>query len=86
MDSGDRVLDKDWINDVIRGMKKRDRNRILRASLQSYIEAETLKPYQAELIKLQAATGTEPARRSSFCSMAATLPARGERSGASRGT
>ncbi|MAE95855.1 MAG: polyphosphate kinase 2 [Deltaproteobacteria bacterium] len=47
------VLDSDWINDVIRGMKKRDRNRILRAALQSYIEAETLKPYQAELIKLQ---------------------------------
>jgi polyphosphate kinase 2 len=34
-------------------MKKRDRNRILRAALRSYIETEALKPYQAELIKLQ---------------------------------
>ncbi|MBW2269970.1 MAG: polyphosphate kinase 2 [Deltaproteobacteria bacterium] len=51
--AADAVLGRDWINDVIRGLKKRDRNRILRAALQSYIEAETLKPYQAELIKLQ---------------------------------
>jgi polyphosphate kinase 2 len=47
------VLGRNWLNDVIRGMTKRDRNRILRAALQTYIEAETLKPYQAELIKLQ---------------------------------
>ncbi len=47
------VLGRNWLNDVIRGMTKRDRNRILRAALQTYIEAETLKPYQSELIKLQ---------------------------------
>jgi polyphosphate kinase 2 len=47
------VLDRDWINDVVRVMKKSDRNRILRAALRSYIETEALKPYQAELIKLQ---------------------------------
>jgi len=49
----DRILGRHWINDVIRSMKKRDRNRILRAALRSYVEAETLKPYQVELIKLQ---------------------------------
>jgi polyphosphate kinase 2 len=48
-----RVMGRNWINEVIRGMTKRDRHRILRAALQTYIEAETLKPYQAELIKLQ---------------------------------
>ncbi|MCP5068477.1 MAG: polyphosphate kinase 2 [bacterium] len=48
-----RVMGKSWINDVIRGMTKRNRHRILRTALQTYIEAETLKPYQAELIKLQ---------------------------------
>ena len=53
LDATQQVLDKDWINEVIRSMNKRDRNRILRAALRSYIEAETLKPYQAELIKLQ---------------------------------
>ena len=47
------VLGRDWINDVVRAMKKGDRNRILRAALRTYIETETLKPYQAELIKLQ---------------------------------
>ncbi len=54
IESPDEVFGRDWINHVIRDMKKRDRNRILRAALRSYIEAETLKPYQAELIKLQA--------------------------------
>jgi polyphosphate kinase 2 len=49
----DKVMGRSWINDVIRGMSKRDRHRILRSALQTYIEAETLKPYQAELIKLQ---------------------------------
>ena len=48
-----RVMGRNWINEVIRGMTKRDRHRILRTALQTYIEAETLKPYQAELIKLQ---------------------------------
>ncbi|MBW2242138.1 MAG: polyphosphate kinase 2 [Deltaproteobacteria bacterium] len=48
-----KVMGRNWINDVIRGMTKRDRHRILRTALQTYIEAETLKPYQAELIKLQ---------------------------------
>ncbi|MCP5057349.1 MAG: polyphosphate kinase 2 [bacterium] len=46
-------MGRNWINEVIRGMTKRDRHRILRAALQAYIEAETLKPYQAELIKMQ---------------------------------
>ena len=53
VDSVDAVLAGNWINDVVRGLKKRDRTRILRAALRAYIEAETLKPFQAQLIKLQ---------------------------------
>ncbi len=43
----------DALRDLVRGLAKRQRNRILRAALQSFFEAEALKPYQAELIKLQ---------------------------------
>ena len=46
--------DDESLNQVIRGLGKRPRHQILRAALQSYFEAEELKPYQAELIKLQA--------------------------------
>ncbi|MFT7621036.1 MAG: polyphosphate kinase 2 [Myxococcota bacterium] len=45
--------DGDSVNAVVRGLGKRPRDRILRAALRSHFEAEALKPYQAELIKLQ---------------------------------
>ncbi len=46
--------DRDALRDLVRGLAKRERNRILRSALKSYFEAEALKPYQSELIKLQA--------------------------------
>jgi polyphosphate kinase len=49
----DGAPDRDALRDLIRGLAKRPRNRILRAALQGFFEAEALKPYQAELIKLQ---------------------------------
>ncbi len=50
----DENPDKDAIRDFVRQLPKRPRTRILRAALLSYFESEALKPYQAELIKLQA--------------------------------
>ena len=41
------------IRHVHDGMKKRDRNEIVDAALTKYFRSEMLKPYQAELIKLQ---------------------------------
>ncbi|MCP4444812.1 MAG: polyphosphate kinase 2 [Myxococcales bacterium] len=46
--------DKDAIRELVRQLPKRPRTRILRTALVSYFESEALKPYQAELIKLQA--------------------------------
>lgn len=46
--------DRDALQKLVQSMGKRRRNRILRAALQSHFEAEALKPYQAELIKMQA--------------------------------
>ncbi len=45
--------DSDALRNLVRGLTKRPRERILRAALQSFFESEILKPYQAELIKLQ---------------------------------
>jgi polyphosphate kinase 2 len=41
------------IRAVQKGMKKRDRRELIDAALTKYFRAEMLKPYQAELIKLQ---------------------------------
>jgi len=38
---------------VHKGMKKKDRKELLDAALTRYFQSETLKPYQAELIKMQ---------------------------------
>lgn len=46
--------DRDALRKVVQSLDKRQRNRILRAALSSYYESEALKPYQAELIKMQA--------------------------------
>ncbi len=46
--------DKDALRKLVRGMAKGPRDRILRNALQSHFESEALKPYQSELIKLQA--------------------------------
>ncbi len=46
--------DKEALAELVTFITKKDRNKILRAALQSYFEGEVLKPYQAELIKLQA--------------------------------
>lgn len=45
--------DKDALRKVVNGLDKPRRNRILRAALRSHFESEALKPYQAELIKMQ---------------------------------
>jgi polyphosphate kinase 2 len=45
---------RDALRELVRSMSKGPRDRILRAALQSHFESEALKPYQAELIKLQA--------------------------------
>jgi len=47
------VPDRDALQKLVRELGRKDRNRILRAALLSYFEAEALEPYQAELIKLQ---------------------------------
>ncbi len=41
------------IQSVHKGMKKKDRKEVLDAALIKYFRSEVLKPYQAELIKLQ---------------------------------
>jgi len=53
MDVGE-APDRDALRKLVRGMPRGNRERILRSALQSYFQSEALKPYQAELIKLQA--------------------------------
>ncbi len=45
----ERRLDK-----LLESLQKKDRNRSIESALRSHFYAETLKPYQAELIKMQA--------------------------------
>jgi len=45
--------DRDELRKFVQALDRRKRNRILRAALQSHFESEALKPYQAELIKMQ---------------------------------
>jgi polyphosphate kinase len=49
----DEHPDRDALRKLVEGLDKRSRNRIIRAALQSHFESEQLKPYQAELIKMQ---------------------------------
>lgn len=49
----DEHPDRDALRKLVQGLDKRQRNRILRAALKSHFESEALKPYQAELIKMQ---------------------------------
>jgi len=53
LDIGDHP-DRDALRKLVQGLDRRARNRILRAALRSHFESEALKPYQAELIKMQA--------------------------------
>lgn len=53
MNVGD-APDRDALRKLVREMPQGPRDKILRSALQSYFEAEALKPYQSELIKLQA--------------------------------
>ncbi|MFT4626478.1 MAG: polyphosphate kinase 2 [Myxococcota bacterium] len=46
--------DRDALRKLVQSLDRRRRNRILRSALQGHFEAEALKPYQAELIKMQA--------------------------------
>ena len=39
---------------LVRDLKKKDRDKIVAAALRRFVDAEELKPYQAELIRLQA--------------------------------
>ncbi|RUM38925.1 MAG: polyphosphate kinase 2 [Desulfobulbus sp.] len=44
--------DEDW-KKIRKVLRKKDKNRILRTALEKYSNSEELKPFQAELIKLQ---------------------------------
>ena len=50
----DENPDRDALRKLVQSLRRPRRDRILRAALRSHFEAEALKPYQAELIKLQA--------------------------------
>lgn len=50
----DEHPDRDALRKVVSTLDEPRRNRILRAALRSYFESESLKPYQAELITMQA--------------------------------
>ena len=50
----DEQPDRDALRKVVAGLDRRRRNQILRAVLQKHFESDALKPYQAELIKMQA--------------------------------
>jgi polyphosphate kinase 2 len=50
----DEHPDRDALRKLVQTLDKKQRNRIVRAALRSYYEAQSLKPYQAELIKMQA--------------------------------
>ncbi len=50
---GDALTIIDQIQAVHKGMKKKDRKEVVDAALTKYFRSEILKPYQAELIKLQ---------------------------------
>ena len=39
---------------LLRDLKKKDRDKIVASALSKFIDAEELKPYQAELIRMQA--------------------------------
>jgi len=41
------------IQNILQSLRKKEKNKIIESSLLKYYEAEELKPYQAELIKLQ---------------------------------
>ncbi|MGP8331520.1 MAG: hypothetical protein ACT6FB_04170, partial [Methanosarcinaceae archaeon] len=41
------------IHDILQNLRKKEKNKIIKSALLKYYEAEELKPYQAELIKLQ---------------------------------
>jgi polyphosphate kinase 2 len=42
------------LDNLVESLNKKDQGRILQAALRSHLDAEALKPYQAELIKVQA--------------------------------
>ncbi len=46
--------DRDAIRELAQGLDKRQRRQIVRAALKSHFQSEALKPYQAELSKMQA--------------------------------
>jgi polyphosphate kinase 2 len=50
---GDDLTIIDQIQAVREGIKKKDRKELIDAALAKYFQSEILKPYQAELIKLQ---------------------------------
>lgn len=41
------------IQNILQNLRKKEKNKIIKSALLKYYEAEELKPYQAELIKLQ---------------------------------
>ncbi len=42
------------LDNLLESLNKKDQNRIIQSALRSYLDSEALKPYQAELIKVQA--------------------------------
>lgn len=41
------------IQNILQNLRKKEKSKIIKSALLRYYEAEELKPYQAELIKLQ---------------------------------
>ena len=46
-------LDAGYLDQLKQSLRDKDRRKIVDAALQKFIQAEELKPYQAELIRLQ---------------------------------
>jgi polyphosphate kinase 2 len=45
---------RDQLDDLVKRLRKKDRHKIVDAALGKFVDAEQLKPYQAELIRMQA--------------------------------
>jgi hypothetical protein len=65
------------VRKILRVLKKKDKEEIVQAVLEKYYDAEELKPYQAELIKMQRHLEKTKKKWLSF-STAGMLPAKAE--------
>ncbi len=68
------------IRKILKILKKKDKEEIIQAVLEKYYNSEELKPYQAELIKMQRHL-EKTKKKWLFFSMAGMPPAKAEPSG-----